>query len=146
MHYFKLLFHTFFSGFFVLLAMAIYTGVTVNYYGKRYGNWRFSWSYIMGWVSVVLTFFSGIAYCIIILHKIGQTQCLVYKVITGDMSCRLFRRYVLHVCLSDAWTNRPHVTLRLLILDPHIIQSECDPLCDPEYLHFNSCIFFIINE
>lgn len=49
----------FFSGFFVLLAMAVYTGVTVNYYGKRYGNWRFSWSYIIGWVSVVLTFFSG---------------------------------------------------------------------------------------
>lgn len=46
-------------GFFVLLAMAVYTGVTVNYYGKRYGKWRFSWSYIMGWVSVVLTFFSG---------------------------------------------------------------------------------------
>lgn len=39
--------------------MAVYTGVTINYYGKRYGNWRFSWSYIIGWVSVVLTFFSG---------------------------------------------------------------------------------------
>lgn len=48
------------AGFFVLLAMAVYTGVTVNYYGKRYGSWRFSWSYIMGWVAVVLTFFSGI--------------------------------------------------------------------------------------
>lgn len=47
-------------GFFVLLAMAVYTGVTVNYYGKRYGSWRFSWSYIMGWVAVVLTFFSGL--------------------------------------------------------------------------------------
>ncbi len=46
----------------MLLAMAVYTGMTVNYYGKRYGNWRFSWSYIMGWVSVVLTFFSGILY------------------------------------------------------------------------------------
>lgn len=40
--------------------MAVYTGVTVNYYGKRYGSWRFSWSYIMGWVAVVLTFFSGL--------------------------------------------------------------------------------------
>lgn len=48
------------AGFFVLLAMAVYTGVTVNYYGKRYGSWRFSWSYIMGWVAVVLTFFSGV--------------------------------------------------------------------------------------
>uniref|UniRef100_A0A673NEA1 Lens intrinsic membrane protein 2.3 n=1 Tax=Sinocyclocheilus rhinocerous TaxID=307959 RepID=A0A673NEA1_9TELE len=49
-------------GFLVLLAMAVYTGMTVNYYGKRYWNWRFSWSYIMGWVSVVLTFFSGTLY------------------------------------------------------------------------------------
>ncbi|MGH0136021.1 UNVERIFIED_CONTAM: hypothetical protein FKN15_059573 [Acipenser sinensis] len=49
----------FISCFFVLLAMAVYTGVTVNYYGKRYGNWRFSWSYITGWVAVILTFFSG---------------------------------------------------------------------------------------
>lgn len=62
-----------FSGFFVLLAMAIYTGVTVNYYGKRYGNWRFSWSYIIGWVSVVLTFFSGTAYFINILHNLTVT-------------------------------------------------------------------------
>uniref|UniRef100_A0A3B4XLU7 Lens intrinsic membrane protein 2.3 n=1 Tax=Seriola lalandi dorsalis TaxID=1841481 RepID=A0A3B4XLU7_SERLL len=53
----------FISCFFVLLAMAVYTGVTVNYYGKRYGSWRFSWSYIMGWVAVVLTFFSGIQVC-----------------------------------------------------------------------------------
>lgn len=52
--------------------MAIYTGVTVNYYGKRYGNWRFAWSYILGWVSVVLTFFSGIAYLINILNMFGQ--------------------------------------------------------------------------
>ncbi|KAG7224634.1 hypothetical protein INR49_011387, partial [Caranx melampygus] len=49
----------FISCFLVFLAMAVYTGVTINYYGKRYGNWRFSWSYIIGWVSVVLTFFSG---------------------------------------------------------------------------------------
>ncbi|KAF0038753.1 hypothetical protein F2P81_009237 [Scophthalmus maximus] len=49
----------FISCFLVFLAMAVYTGVTINYFGKRYGNWRFSWSYIIGWVSVVLTFFSG---------------------------------------------------------------------------------------
>ncbi|XP_007894235.1 lens intrinsic membrane protein 2.1 [Callorhinchus milii] len=55
---------------FVLLAMAIYTGVTVNYYGKRYGNWRFSWSYIIGWVAVVLTFFAGIFYmCAYRMHE-----------------------------------------------------------------------------
>lgn len=57
------------TGFLVFLAMAVYTGVTLNYHGKRYGNWRFSWSYIIGWVSVVLTFFSGkYANCITILH------------------------------------------------------------------------------
>ncbi|XP_061683429.1 lens intrinsic membrane protein 2.3 isoform X2 [Syngnathoides biaculeatus] len=60
----------FISCFFVLLAMAVYTGVTVNYYGKRYGSWRFSWSYIMGWVAVVLTFFSGIFYmCAYRMHE-----------------------------------------------------------------------------
>ncbi|XP_066561463.1 lens intrinsic membrane protein 2.1 isoform X1 [Amia ocellicauda] len=60
----------FISCFFVLLAMAVYTGVTVNYYGKRYGNWRFSWSYIIGWVAVVLTFFSGIFYmCAYRMHE-----------------------------------------------------------------------------
>ncbi|XP_046899229.1 lens intrinsic membrane protein 2.1 [Hypomesus transpacificus] len=60
----------FISCFFVFLAMAVYTGVTINYYGKRYGNWRFSWSYIIGWVSVVLTFFSGIFYmCAYRMHE-----------------------------------------------------------------------------
>nr|XP_046153586.1 lens fiber membrane intrinsic protein-like [Oncorhynchus gorbuscha] len=60
----------FISCFFVLLAMAVYTGVTINYYGKRYGNWRFSWSFIIGWVSVVLNFFSGIFYmCAYRMHE-----------------------------------------------------------------------------
>ncbi|XP_016120089.1 lens fiber membrane intrinsic protein-like, partial [Sinocyclocheilus grahami] len=40
----------FISTLFVLLAMAIYTGVTVNFLGKRFSDWRFSWSYILGWV------------------------------------------------------------------------------------------------
>lgn len=44
---------------FVLLAMAIYTGVTVNFLGKRFGDWRFSWSYILGWVALLMTFFAG---------------------------------------------------------------------------------------
>uniref|UniRef100_A0A3B3YVX2 Lens intrinsic membrane protein 2.3 n=1 Tax=Poecilia mexicana TaxID=48701 RepID=A0A3B3YVX2_9TELE len=66
----------FISCFFVLLAMAVYTGVTVNYYGKRYGSWRFSWSYIMGWVAVVLTFFSG-ANLNIFVHK--QTNNVKYN-------------------------------------------------------------------
>lgn len=45
---------------FVLLAMAIYTGVTVNFLGKRFGDWRFSWSYILGWVALLMTFFAGL--------------------------------------------------------------------------------------
>ncbi|KPP67567.1 lens fiber membrane intrinsic protein-like [Scleropages formosus] len=45
--------------FFVLLAMAIYTGVTVNFLGKRFGDWRFSWSYVLGWVALLMTFFAG---------------------------------------------------------------------------------------
>nr|XP_033819758.1 lens fiber membrane intrinsic protein-like [Geotrypetes seraphini] len=52
----------FISTFFVLLAMAIYTGVTVNFLGKRFGDWRFSWSYILGWVALWMTLFAGIFY------------------------------------------------------------------------------------
>ncbi|XP_053491140.1 lens intrinsic membrane protein 2.2 isoform X1 [Ictalurus furcatus] len=48
------------SGFFALLALAIYTGVTVNFFGKRYIEWRFSWSYILGWVGIILTITAGI--------------------------------------------------------------------------------------
>ncbi|XP_048873221.1 lens intrinsic membrane protein 2.1 [Brienomyrus brachyistius] len=60
----------FISCFFVLLAMVIYTGATANYYGRRYTSWRFSWSYIIGWVAVVLMFFSGIFYmCAYRMHE-----------------------------------------------------------------------------
>lgn len=45
--------------FFVLLGMAIYTGVTINFLGRRFGDWRFSWSYILGWVGMLMTFFAG---------------------------------------------------------------------------------------
>ncbi|KAM7373149.1 hypothetical protein PAMP_008025 [Pampus punctatissimus] len=48
--------------FFVLLGMAIYTGVTVHFLGRRFGDWRFSWSYILGWVAMLMTFFAGIFY------------------------------------------------------------------------------------
>ncbi|XP_061245113.1 lens fiber membrane intrinsic protein isoform X1 [Bos javanicus] len=47
------------STFFVLLALAIYTGVTVSFLGRRFGDWRFSWSYILGWVALLMTFFAG---------------------------------------------------------------------------------------
>ncbi|KAF3833857.1 hypothetical protein F7725_025061 [Dissostichus mawsoni] len=54
--------HVFVSTFFVLLGMAIYTGVTVNFLGRRFGDWRFSWSYILGWVAMLMNFFAGIFY------------------------------------------------------------------------------------
>ncbi|XP_027136536.1 lens intrinsic membrane protein 2.3 isoform X1 [Larimichthys crocea] len=86
----------FISCFFVLLAMAVYTGVTVNYYGKRYGSWRFSWSYIMGWVAVVLMFFSGMHPDI--STKANTQTCLILMFIILLFSSR----YLLHVCLPDA--------------------------------------------
>ncbi|KAI3361269.1 hypothetical protein L3Q82_013450 [Scortum barcoo] len=55
---------------FVLLAMAIYTGVTVNFLGKRFGDWHFSWSYILDWVALLMTFFAGIFYmCAYRMHE-----------------------------------------------------------------------------
>uniref|UniRef100_A0A7N5KMI6 Lens fiber membrane intrinsic protein-like n=1 Tax=Ailuropoda melanoleuca TaxID=9646 RepID=A0A7N5KMI6_AILME len=47
------------AGLFALLGLSIYTGVTVNFYGKRYPDWRFSWSYILGWIAIVLTISAG---------------------------------------------------------------------------------------
>lgn len=48
------------AGFLALLALAIYTGVTVTFFGKRFLDWRFSWSYIIGWVAIILAFAAGI--------------------------------------------------------------------------------------
>lgn len=46
-------------GFSALLALAIYTGMTVNFFGKRYIEWTFSWSYIIGWIGTILTITAG---------------------------------------------------------------------------------------
>uniref|UniRef100_A0A8C1B7X7 Lens intrinsic membrane protein 2.2 n=1 Tax=Cyprinus carpio carpio TaxID=630221 RepID=A0A8C1B7X7_CYPCA len=48
------------SGFLALLALAIYTGMTISFFGKRYIDLRFSWSYILGWVGIILAFAAGI--------------------------------------------------------------------------------------
>ncbi|XP_016379305.1 lens fiber membrane intrinsic protein-like [Sinocyclocheilus rhinocerous] len=48
------------AGFLALLALAIYTGMTVNFFGKRYIDWRFSWSYILAWVGIILAFGAGV--------------------------------------------------------------------------------------
>ena len=59
--------------------MAIYTGVTVNFLGKRFGDWRFSWSYILGWVALLMTFFAGLfkqmsINAVLILNKISLSS------------------------------------------------------------------------
>nr|XP_055074358.1 lens intrinsic membrane protein 2.2 [Misgurnus anguillicaudatus] len=48
------------SGFFALLALAIYTGMTVHFFGKRYIEWKFSWSYIVGWIGIILALGAGV--------------------------------------------------------------------------------------
>ncbi|XP_076009226.1 lens intrinsic membrane protein 2.2 [Genypterus blacodes] len=48
------------SGFLALLALGIYTGVTVAFFGKHFVSWRFSWSYITGWVAIALAFAAGV--------------------------------------------------------------------------------------
>ncbi|XP_027029732.1 lens fiber membrane intrinsic protein-like isoform X2 [Tachysurus fulvidraco] len=63
------------SFFYVLPAMVTYTLMTVYYYEKQYENWRFSWSYLTGWVSVVFTFFSGIFFvCARRIHSPTGTE------------------------------------------------------------------------
>ncbi|XP_012412500.1 lens fiber membrane intrinsic protein [Trichechus manatus latirostris] len=58
------------STLFILLALAIYTGVTVSFLGRRFGDWRFSWSYILSWVALLMTFFAGIFYmCAYRMHE-----------------------------------------------------------------------------
>ncbi|KAI4829378.1 hypothetical protein KUCAC02_023420 [Chaenocephalus aceratus] len=43
-----------------LLALAIYTGVTVTFFGKRFLDWRFAWSYFIAWVAIILAFTAGV--------------------------------------------------------------------------------------
>ncbi|XP_049643544.1 lens fiber membrane intrinsic protein-like [Suncus etruscus] len=58
------------STLFVLLALAVYTGVAISVLGRRFGDWRFAWSYILGWVALLLTFFAGIFYmCAFRVHE-----------------------------------------------------------------------------
>uniref|UniRef100_A0A673IND2 Lens intrinsic membrane protein 2.4 n=1 Tax=Sinocyclocheilus rhinocerous TaxID=307959 RepID=A0A673IND2_9TELE len=65
----------FISTLFVLLAMSIYTGVTLSFLGKRFGDWRFSWSYILGWVAMLMTFFAGIFY--MCAHRMYESRRVV---------------------------------------------------------------------
>lgn len=64
--------------------MAIYTGVTVNFLGKRFGDWRFSWSYILGWVAMLMTFFAGVNAMGSQLKKESRNNPRETK---GDLNC-----------------------------------------------------------
>lgn len=84
---------------FVLLAMAIYTGVTVNFLGKRFGDWRFSWSYILGWVALLMTFFAG-------LFKLRSAVVFIVKcsilLIVNKLSCKVITNTMLsHLHFND---------------------------------------------
>uniref|UniRef100_A0A8C1TGB2 Lens fiber membrane intrinsic protein n=1 Tax=Cyprinus carpio TaxID=7962 RepID=A0A8C1TGB2_CYPCA len=87
----------FISTLFVLLAMAIYTGVTVNFLGKRFGDWRFSWSYILGWVALLMTFFAG-QYRWIFLSLISSKSC------SSHGTCVLFLQ-VYFTCVPTGCMN-----------------------------------------
>ncbi|XP_006638011.1 lens intrinsic membrane protein 2.2 [Lepisosteus oculatus] len=62
------------SAFLALLALSIYTGVTVHFFGKRYLDWRFSWSYILGWVAILLAFAAGVLH-LCAYQKKGAEPC-----------------------------------------------------------------------
>ncbi|XP_075381114.1 lens fiber membrane intrinsic protein-like isoform X2 [Mycteria americana] len=47
------------AGLLALLGLAVYTAGTLSLLGPARTAWRFSWSYILGWVAVVLTGSAG---------------------------------------------------------------------------------------
>lgn len=99
---------------FVLLAMAIYTGVTVNFLGKRFGDWRFSWSYILGWVALLMTFFAGlfksrsaVEFSVIFLPLVNKINYVVianwgtHKIIKSPIQCcHIFLKFYLRSFLK----------------------------------------------
>lgn len=115
-------------GFLVFLAMAVYTGVTINYYGKRYGNWRFSWSYIIGWVSVVLTFFSG-EYATQQTKGVGWGVVLSEWVITLSQFLDKKLMHSVHSLLGEhiLWCHVSNKLKTLLILKINFILNRVVP-------------------
>uniref|UniRef100_A0A671MTR5 Lens intrinsic membrane protein 2.2 n=1 Tax=Sinocyclocheilus anshuiensis TaxID=1608454 RepID=A0A671MTR5_9TELE len=65
------------SGFLALLALAIYTGMTVNFFGKRYIDWRFSWLYILAWIGIILAFGAGTFHFIACFTKYAEKKFYV---------------------------------------------------------------------
>ncbi|KAF3707477.1 Lens fiber membrane intrinsic protein MP17 MP18 MP19 MP20 [Channa argus] len=90
------------STFFVLLGMAIYTGVTINFLGKRFGDWRFSWSYILGWVAMLMTFF---AECVNageeLLHVRGTDGLFEIKMDNRTSNILTAKNYLGKFCLNS---------------------------------------------
>ncbi|XP_064032093.1 lens fiber membrane intrinsic protein-like [Pogoniulus pusillus] len=48
------------AGLLALMGLAVYTAGTLSLLGPAQPAWRFSWSYILGWVSVILTTSAGL--------------------------------------------------------------------------------------
>ncbi|XP_053906605.1 lens fiber membrane intrinsic protein-like [Cuculus canorus] len=48
------------AGLLALLGLGLYTGSALSLLARERTPWRFSWSYILGWVAVVLTSFAGL--------------------------------------------------------------------------------------
>ncbi|XP_068271398.1 lens fiber membrane intrinsic protein-like [Nyctibius grandis] len=48
------------AGLLALLGLSVYTAGTLSLLGPARAAWRFSWSYILGWVAVVLTGSAGL--------------------------------------------------------------------------------------
>ncbi|XP_069734699.1 LOW QUALITY PROTEIN: lens fiber membrane intrinsic protein-like [Phaenicophaeus curvirostris] len=48
------------AGLLALLALGLYTGTARSLLAPAHAAWRFSWSYILGWVAVVLTSSAGL--------------------------------------------------------------------------------------
>ncbi|XP_061872334.1 lens fiber membrane intrinsic protein-like [Colius striatus] len=48
------------AGLLALLGLAVYTAATLSLLGPARAAWSFSWSYILGWVAVVLTGSAGL--------------------------------------------------------------------------------------
>ncbi|KAM6226098.1 lens fiber membrane intrinsic protein-like [Porphyrio hochstetteri] len=48
------------AGLLALLGLSVYTAGTLSLLGTGHTAWRFSWSYILGWIAVVLTSSAGV--------------------------------------------------------------------------------------
>uniref|UniRef100_A0A8B9S8W4 Lens fiber membrane intrinsic protein n=1 Tax=Apteryx owenii TaxID=8824 RepID=A0A8B9S8W4_APTOW len=60
------------AGLLALLGLAVYTAVTGSVFGKLHAEWRFSWSYILGWIAVVLVVSAGSGAPCVRIHKCAQ--------------------------------------------------------------------------